>query len=423
MDGVVIIGAGAAGLMAAKELTAKGYKVTLLEAADKPGGRIHTIHHPLFEQPIEAGAEFIHGRLPVTLQLLDEAGIEYRPVQGSMIRVNDCKWQEEDELITGWDYLMQVMNQQAEDMTIAQFLSAYFADDKYSQFRNTVKSFAEGYDLADINKASLFALRDEWINEEPEHYRIPGGYEQLITYLQKEVTGAGGVIRYRCIAKHVSVKNEGVEITCNTGEILNAGKVIITVPLGVLQSNQSKASLEIEPLETEVREAISNMGFGPVIKIQLQFKEALWHRYKNELGFILSNEVIRTWWTQFPGSYPLLTGWLGGASAAAFKNDSDETILSLAITSLANIFCLPQQEITGLITASLVHNWQVKDFTLGGYSYDTLHSARARKVLQQPVGNHVYFAGEGLYEGPFPGTVEAALVSAKKVTEGFENRI
>jgi monoamine oxidase len=67
---ILIIGAGAAGLIAARRLSAAGHAVTVLEASDRIGGRIHTIQPPGFVRPIEAGAEFMHGKLPVTMQLL-----------------------------------------------------------------------------------------------------------------------------------------------------------------------------------------------------------------------------------------------------------------------------------------------------------------------------------------------------------------
>jgi monoamine oxidase len=75
---ILVIGAGAAGLMAAYKLSQQGKKVIVLEARNRTGGRIHTINQESFFQHAELGAEFIHGDLPVTLNLLKEAGIKYR---------------------------------------------------------------------------------------------------------------------------------------------------------------------------------------------------------------------------------------------------------------------------------------------------------------------------------------------------------
>ncbi|HZG01862.1 MAG TPA: FAD-dependent oxidoreductase, partial [Chitinophagales bacterium] len=71
---VIVIGAGASGLVAARELTKHGKKVCILEARDRVGGRIHTARINGFTKPIELGAEFIHGELPLTMSLLKEAG-------------------------------------------------------------------------------------------------------------------------------------------------------------------------------------------------------------------------------------------------------------------------------------------------------------------------------------------------------------
>ena len=81
MENIIILGGGVAGLMSAHELTQRGYAVTILEATDRLGGRIHTIRNSLFTQPVEKGVEFIHGNLPLTIGLLKRSGIEYKPVR------------------------------------------------------------------------------------------------------------------------------------------------------------------------------------------------------------------------------------------------------------------------------------------------------------------------------------------------------
>ena len=72
---VIILGAGAAGLMAAKALSAAGRSVLILEARDRIGGRILTIRDPAYHAPVELGAEFIHGRPDVTWRLVREANL------------------------------------------------------------------------------------------------------------------------------------------------------------------------------------------------------------------------------------------------------------------------------------------------------------------------------------------------------------
>src|SRR5207253_9618515 len=72
---VVIVGAGAAGLAAARELSGRGKRVCLLEARDRIGGRIHTLRLPVTPLPIELGAEFIHGDVGTTFHIVDAASL------------------------------------------------------------------------------------------------------------------------------------------------------------------------------------------------------------------------------------------------------------------------------------------------------------------------------------------------------------
>src|SRR5438067_12398027 len=103
---ILVIGAGASGLMAAKELSAKGKKVMVLEARNRAGGRIDTLDTKHFSHPAEVGAEFIHGNLELTLGLLKEYNIPYTKVEGSMLRNKNGEWQDTDEAVEGWGEMM-----------------------------------------------------------------------------------------------------------------------------------------------------------------------------------------------------------------------------------------------------------------------------------------------------------------------------
>src|SRR5882757_4570500 len=75
---VVIIGGGIAGLSAANELLRNGCTITLLEAKDRFGGRIHTLHEN--KLPIELGAEFVHGKSKPLLKAIRIAGLSMHDV-------------------------------------------------------------------------------------------------------------------------------------------------------------------------------------------------------------------------------------------------------------------------------------------------------------------------------------------------------
>src|SRR3954470_978410 len=95
----MIIGAGASGLLAARDLSKKGLRVALFEARDHIGGRIRTLHDAAFSAPIELGAEFIHGKLPLTFALLDKYRINVKKVKGEIWQVHHNRMEEEDDFI------------------------------------------------------------------------------------------------------------------------------------------------------------------------------------------------------------------------------------------------------------------------------------------------------------------------------------
>ncbi|OQP52740.1 flavin monoamine oxidase family protein [Niastella populi] len=415
---IMIIGAGATGLFAARKLSAAGHAVTVLEAGNRVGGRIHTIQPAGFLQPIEEGAEFIHGKLSLTMQLLKEVGVAYQPVAGKMIQVKNGRWSEQEEFVEGWDELIHRMAGLKTDMTLSDFLQQYFGDERYTDLRKSACRFAEGFDVADPKEASVMGLHEEWMKEQEEQYRIPGGYTQLIQYLQQAGIAHGCIIHTSCVVKTVRWETGKVQAVTADGRTFTAQKAIITVPLGVLQApSPHAAAIAFEPAIDAVNKAVRQIGYGAVVKVYLQFSAPFWFEYRKDIGFLLSEETIPTWWTQLPDSTPVLTGWLGGPQAAKFKDVAGDAILQQALQSLANIFSMPVEKLKTLITASHVVKWELNQFSMGAYSYSKLFTAAARKLLNEPVQETLYFAGEAYYDGEAGGTVEAALQSGDSVSK------
>jgi monoamine oxidase len=412
---VIIVGAGAAGLMAMKELTEKGYSVCALEAAPAAGGRIATIHHDKWSYPIEGGAEFVHGDLPLTTRLLNEAGISFTKTEGEMIGVRNGVWHRNDVHESHWAQFTRQLIKTTEDVSIRSFLEKHFSAPEYSELRRAVKGFAEGFDLADIAKASVLAVKAEWQHQDGRQYRIDGGYGRLISHLERKGGSNNNIILFNTCVVRVKYRRDHVDVYAQNDTRYEASKIVLTVSAGVLQSG----IIRFEPELPAYNHAIRQLGFGTVIKFLLCFRTQFWNDHHKSIGFLLSDEEIPTWWTQLPGENNLLTGWLGGPIAAARSVEEDDSLLAAALNSLSNIF----RRSPGVLRNDLVFHqvicWQNNPYVRGGYSYDTVESASSKKLLSQPVNDTLYFAGEALYNGNMQGTVEAALHTGKAAADGI----
>lgn len=431
---ILVIGAGAAGLMAARELANAGKKVIVLEAQERIGGRIHTVYENTSAKHIELGAEFVHGDLPVTLGLLREAGIKYNSASAAMWRYSDGKFTTNEYFITDWDLLIDKLNKLEQDTDIDDFIQKNFPGDEYAALRESVRQFVSGYDTADPKKASCFALRKEWQNEdESAQHRIEGGYAELMNYLANKCKNNGGEVHLNVIAKDIYHEPGKVSVITADGTAYHAEKVILAVPPGVLQAGTNeKGAMTFHPPIKSHQEAIMQMGFGAVIKIVLEFTEAFWESEQTQtlagkdlkdMGYLFSTEEIPTWWTQFPQRSTVFTGWIGGPYAAAKKDIPDDEILLQGLQSISNIFKLSIDELKRMLQNWHIVNWTAKPFTRGSYAYDTVDAPTARKTLNTPADNTIYFAGEYLYEGSAMGTVEAALTNGKAAAERIKKSL
>ncbi|WP_343675245.1 NAD(P)/FAD-dependent oxidoreductase [Chitinophaga sp.] len=390
---IIIIGAGAAGLMAARELSPQ-YNVTILEARPQPGGRT-TTHYPAPGIHIETGAEFIHGELPVTLSLLQEAGIPYHPVNGEMYLAENGELKQEEGWIEDWDNLLDHMSKAPETTTMQQLLDQYYPAGQYADLRDHVQGYVEGYDLADLNKVSVKYLYDEWTLEQGTNYRIENGYTALIDYLSK-----GCKLITNQTVQNIAWQPGHVKVTTQD-QTYTAHKVLVTVPINILQNE----GIQFAPALPAYTKAARQIGWGTVIKFNLIFKQAFW---KRDIGFVLSDEEVPVWWTQSEDSL-ILTGWLGGPHAEGPQTD----LLNKALHSLSKIFNVTNIE--DLLAQSFIHNWSAEQAIHGGYSYGMPDSEKAKTVLTTPVADTIYFAGEAFYTGDSPGTVEAALQNGKDI--------
>jgi monoamine oxidase len=409
---IIIAGAGAAGLMAAYELCKKGFYVIVTEAMERTGGRIHTLYNSFYNiNPQELGAEFMHGKLPVTLGLLKEANLSFEIVKGEMYRIREGKWLKQEEMVEGWDELFEKMKSLENDLSLHDFLIRYFSDDRYESLRQSVKTFAQGFDLADPAYVSTISLLNEWRNDPEKQYRIKGGYRLLIDYLEETILQKGGQLLTNCRITEIKWSDNHVIAHTSDNRTIQGEAIILTMPLPILQKGELSFFPPIPHIQTEA----GKIGWGKIIKFNLKFTESLGG--KDDTGFIFSEETVPTWWTQFSGDTSHLTGWLGGPEVEKYEQASENELLHLAIQSLSGIFNLPIEAISLKLKAYVITNWGKIPSIAGGYSYDTPQSLEAKNILRAPIEDTIFLAGEAIYIGTSKGTVEAALTTGKEAAE------
>lgn len=237
-DHIVVIGAGASGLMAARELGRAGRRVTILEARDRCGGRICPLPTTQFGYPAEGGAEFVHGEAPVTRALLREAGLPLVPIKGTARTAHDGRFSGGNAPDPHERRLHQALKELKTDLTVAEFLNRYFAGPEYDRLRHSIERMVEGYDAADPARASTLALRDEWMNGgRGEQARIDGGYGALIGFLAGECRRQGTQCNLGVEVKAIETADRQVLVRFAEGDTLLCDTVVVTVPLPLLKGS------------------------------------------------------------------------------------------------------------------------------------------------------------------------------------------
>lgn len=416
MFDIIIIGAGASGLNAARVLTEAGKKVCIVEARDRIGGRIHTLRGEGFSAPTEAGAEFIHGDLPLTKALMKEAAVSYRAGEGRSWNVENGKVSEGDFFDERWEELICKLEQVDSDVTIAGFLKEHFSGEQYATLRENIIGFVEGYDAADVEKVSALALREEWSGENIKGFRPMGGYSQLMEFLLAKIQKHGGELKLLSVVQTVQWKKNEVLVSTLDQKKYTAKQVVITLPVSLLK----RQAIQFYPPLTAYEIAFQQLEMGGVVKFLVEFHEPVWEkgdssfRQLSDMNFLFSDAFVPTWWTQKPASFPLLTGWLAGPVISRFQKDEGE-LLKEGYKTLAYLLDVSHDKLEKEVRHCKVINWATDAFSLGAYAYKTLRTSAALKTISKPVEDTVFFAGEGLYDGPEMGTVEAALASGMKV--------
>ena len=412
MNDTIVIGAGGAGLFAARELARAGKRVVVLESSHRVGGRMLTELETAAGVPIELGAEFVHGDAPETTRLLDEARLATVCVSGRHFRSDRGELSPQGPI---WERMAKVFAHMSktrkQDRSFQEFLDDKPGGARLRAERELALGFVRGFDGADPARISERSLAEQGNPTEgaADARRIVNGYAALVVHLEREVAG---LIRRDTPGRRVAWSEGDVRVIDVRGEEHRARSVIVTVPLPILQSG----ALTFEPAIPTIDSATKLLVMGHVVHVAVVVRERFWERIDPKLRFVHApKRPITVWWTQYPLTTPLITAWTGGPPALELTQSGavEETTLA----ELAHAFGMRRSRAERLVESMHWHDWSGDEHVRGAYSYVGVGGSSAPRTLARQTAGTVFMAGEATSQAS-GGTVEAALSSAKRAAQG-----
>lgn len=429
---VLVIGAGVAGLTAARALALRGFRVIVIEARDRVGGRIYT--ESVSGVLVEHGAEFIHGRVPELWSVLEEAGLESversganlsEDIRGGGLTQNGERG---DDFFAALDALADLPG---EDLSFAEWLER---SELPEWQREALTGYVEGFNAADARRISTRSLGIQQAAEDATEgdrgWHLPAGYARLPEFLAGRVRDAGGeILLGRPV--HAIRWRAGEVVVSGKGGDQRAPRCVITLPLGVLHAANSSEpfSVRIEPEPRPLFEA-RRLAMGQVIRFTMIFKHRWWAQAAT--GPELSREALQTarffftpermppvWWTRHPEAeaQPTLVGWIGGPRCAELLGKSATALGEMACRDLAEVFQLEEEVVRAALISTAAYDWSTDPYALGSYSYVPAFALDASAAMCKPAGGTLFFAGEHTDTTGHWGTVHAALRSGLRVAQ------
>jgi monoamine oxidase len=422
----IVIGAGGAGLAAARRLAARSLRTIVLEARDRVGGRVASVPTTRAAVPAELGAEFIHGPAAETMALLREAGtaaIDNEPGDSWGPAANGELLRDDDAFATAAG-IFEGVRGLGHDESVDRFLHRFDGDAKLRETVKRARSFAEGFDAADPAIASALSLADELRSGVDSTSARPlGGYAPMFAWLRDACVNAGVDLRLSATVRRVTWQRGSVAVDvldeAGTARTVRARAAVITLPAGVLRYDGDDTAVVFEPVLPAVkRDALRYIEMGHVVKVMMWFRTAFWERlregrYRNAAFFRGEGSAFAAYWTQYPVRSELIVAWAGGPKALALGALSESELIERALDGLGALFAEPalvRRELEG----AAVHDWNHDPLSRGAYSYVAVNGGNAREVLAAPVDDTLFFAGEATSNDGQGGTVNGALETGER---------
>jgi monoamine oxidase len=435
MKDLIVVGAGAAGLSAAVQVARSGFSVHILEARDRIGGRMFTLHDPVWQVPIELGAEFIHGLPPEIWKPLDRHQVDIAEVIGepwcsAESRLARCSF------FSSVDGILEKMSKRGADESFASFLDRHFpvtANLKRQEARRRALSYVTGFNAADPDRVGVHwlvqSMRAEEKIEGDRAFRSKNGYDDLLNIMRQELIETGTIVQTETVVDSVAWAKGRVEVTAHKGGKsfkLFAKRALVTLPLGVLQASTPDlgAVRFMPPLPRKKLEALSRLAMGKVMRVTLRFRSRFWgairpvkgrNKTLSHMSYLFSqDEWFPTWWTKMPERPPIITGWAPPHSAERLSGKSSSFVIEQALRALGAALKTGSDKLESLLDAAYFHDWQNDPFSRGAYSYGMVGSEGAQREFAMSLENTVFFAGEATDTTGHNGTVHGAIASGHR---------
>ncbi|MDF3064466.1 MAG: amine oxidase [Polyangiaceae bacterium] len=413
---VLIVGAGVAGLSAARLLGRHGLRCHLLEAAPIIGGRVRTERRPGWVMPIELGAEFVHGRPAPTLAL-GEGAIELVHVAEQRVWAGS----ELRPMLGTWELFANAL-QAARTGPQGDSVADYLARSRLTQEdAELVRMIVEGYHAAPLSDVSARVLAEDAASSVGafEQYRTGRGYDRVLATLEHELAGQGARVELGVRARRLRWGDGQVTCEAETPSgpaSYTARWGLVTVSVGVLQALPEHGGIAFEPVPDGLEEVRAGLAMGHVVRVVLRFEleAAPWvpPTAGVEPSFVhVPDAPFGTFWREARAGQVQLTAWAGGAAATSLHGWDESALTEAALQSLALATRRDVNDCKRLLLEAHRHDFSSDPNVRGAYSYVRPGGETAAARLREPQ-KALLFAGEAL-DIQFPGTVAGALGSGQ----------